>query len=245
MPTEIVRVSEGTIPNGADGRLTVGYWDIRGLGQPIRLALEYVRADFVDVRVHYGPGEPSTPGYKQFWKDEKPALAASAGLPFGGNLPYLVDGDVALVQSNSILRHIGRKYNLLGDGSAAQSSMIDMLLDQMADCDDGFTGMCYGSYNDGGKEDYVATKLPTLLTHLAGVLADKPYFVCGTPTVPDFKIFELLDKCKVAFGDDCLDAAPTVAAYWQRMRSLPTLAAYLDSEAAIARPLNNAHAQFK
>ena len=26
MPTEVVRVAEGAIPNGADGKLTVGYW---------------------------------------------------------------------------------------------------------------------------------------------------------------------------------------------------------------------------
>ena len=37
------------------------YWDIRGLGQPIRLALEYVGADFVDVRVHNGPGVSDFP----------------------------------------------------------------------------------------------------------------------------------------------------------------------------------------
>lgn len=197
------------------------------------------------MRVHYGPGEPGTDSYKQYWKDEKATLAASAGLPFGGNLPYLVDGDVALVQSNAILRYIGRKYNLMGDGSIAQSSAIDVLLDQMADSDDAFTGMCYGSYNDGGKESFVEKQLPTLLSQLADFLGDKPFMVCDQPTIPDFKIFELLLKCKVAFGDDCLAAAPTVAAYCDRMRSLPTLAAYLDSDRAITRPLNNAHAQFK
>lgn len=157
----------------------------------------------------------------------------------------MVDGNVALVQSNAILRYIGRKYNLMGDGSSAQSSAIDVLLDQMADCDDTFTGMCYGSYNDGGKEAFVEKQLPTLLSQLADFLGDKPFMVCGQPTIPDFKIFELLLKCKVAFGDDCLAAAPTVAAYCDRMRSLPTLAAYLDSDRAIMRPLNNAHAQFK
>ena len=58
----------------------------------------------------------------------------------------------------------------------------------------------------------MAEKLPTLLSQLAEIISDKPYMVCGVPTIPDFKIFELLAKCKIAFGDDCLDAAPTVAA---------------------------------
>ena len=118
------------------------------------------------------------------WKDEKPKLAQGAGLPFGGNLPFLVDGDTKLVQSNTILRHIGRKYNLLGDGSAAQDSAIDLLLDQMGDFDDTFTMMCYGSYSDGGKESYVAEKLPTLLAQLAEVLGDKPFMVCGETRSP-------------------------------------------------------------
>ena len=121
---------------------------------------------------------------KQYWKDEKPKLAQGAGLPFGGNLPFLIDGDTKLVQSNTILRHIGRKYNLMGDGSAAQDSAIDLLLDQMGDFDDTFTMMCYGSYSDGGKESYVAEKLPTLLAQLAEVLGDKPFMVCGEPLPP-------------------------------------------------------------
>lgn len=84
-----------------------------------------------------------------------------------------------LLSIGAAVRHSGRKFNLMGDGSAAQDSTIDLLLDQMADFDDTFTGMCYGSYNDGGKESYVAEKLPTLLAQLAEVLGDKPYMVCG------------------------------------------------------------------
>ena len=48
------------------------------------------------------------------------------------NLPYFVDGDVKLSQSNAILRHIGRKHGLYGldDKHAAE---IDMLLDTIRD----------------------------------------------------------------------------------------------------------------
>jgi hypothetical protein len=42
----------------------------------------------------------------------KPTL----GLPFGGNLPYMRGGvdNVKLVQSQAILRYIGRQFGLLG-----------------------------------------------------------------------------------------------------------------------------------
>ena len=48
------------------------------------------------------------------------------------NLPYFVDGDIKLSQSNAILRHIGRKHGLYGldDKHAAE---IDMLLDTIRD----------------------------------------------------------------------------------------------------------------
>ncbi|UXI15510.1 hypothetical protein NH340_JMT01453 [Sarcoptes scabiei] len=34
----------------------LGYWDIRGLGHPIRMLLTYVGVDFVDKRYQIGPG---------------------------------------------------------------------------------------------------------------------------------------------------------------------------------------------
>jgi len=44
------------------------------------------------------------------WFDEKFNL----GLDFP-NLPYFIDGDVKLTQSMTIIRHIGRQNDLLGN----------------------------------------------------------------------------------------------------------------------------------
>ena len=60
----------------------------------------------------------------------------------------------------------------------------------------------------------MAEKLPTLLSQFAEIIGERPYMVCGTPTIPDFKIFELLAKCKIAFGDDCLDVAYVLLGAW-------------------------------
>ena len=48
------------------------------------------------------------------------------------NLPYYIDGNVKLTQSNAILRHLGRQHGLYGSNDA-QSSEIDMLLDTIKD----------------------------------------------------------------------------------------------------------------
>ena len=141
----------------------------------------------------------------------------------------------------------------MGDGSPAQTAQMDMLLDQLGDYDDTFTGMAYGSYNTGGKESFIAERLPKILAGLAEALGDKLYLVCGTPTVVDFKAFELMLKFELAFGaiyygsstSAVVEAVPSMAAYTARMRALPTMAGYLSSERYITHPVNNHHAQFK
>ena len=242
MGTEVVVVVGQDVPKTCPpGKLLTCYWNIRGLGQPIRLALEYACADFIDVRIE--AGDPGRDSYKAHWQAQKLAC----GLPFGGNLPFFIDGDtgVRLVQSNSILRYIGRKFDLMGDGSPEQTCQLDMLLDQLVDYDNGFTGMAYRTFNDGGKATYIADTLPSVLKWLGDALGAKPYLVCGTPTVVDFKAFELMLKYEKAFGDGALAAVPNMVAFVDRMKALPTVAAYLASDRCITHPINNHHAQFK
>ena len=53
------------------------------------------------------------------------------------NLPFLVTPEgVKLVQTRAILRHIGRRFNLMGDDPDA----LDLILDQASDLDDKITG---------------------------------------------------------------------------------------------------------
>ena len=122
---------------------------------------------------------------------QKPSL----NLPFGGNLPYMIDGDIRLVQSNAILLYIGRKYGLAGNGSAAQSAALDMVLDQLTDYDDAFTGTCYRNWSNS--EAFAAEKVPQCLSGLTSALGEKQFLVSDSPTVADFKALELLLKYKV------------------------------------------------
>ncbi|XP_049528961.1 glutathione S-transferase Mu 6 [Dermacentor silvarum] len=83
----------------------LGYWDIRGLGEPIRYLLAHAGVPYEDKRYSYGKGpEPS----RDEWLAEKYKL----DLDFP-NLPYLIDGDVRMTQSQAILRYLGRKLGLV------------------------------------------------------------------------------------------------------------------------------------
>ncbi|XP_064633670.1 glutathione S-transferase-like [Lineus longissimus] len=82
----------------------LGYWDSRGLGGPIRLLLAYCKEDFEDKHFVCGDGPEFS---MECWHSVKDTL----GLPFP-NLPYYIDGDVKITQSNAICRHIARKHDL-------------------------------------------------------------------------------------------------------------------------------------
>ncbi|XP_075469715.1 glutathione S-transferase Mu 1-like isoform X3 [Ascaphus truei] len=87
--------------------MILGYWDIRGVAHSIRLLLEYTGTPYEETRYVTG----GAPDYdKSQWLDVKETL----GLDFP-NMPYLLDGDVKLSQSNAILRYIARKHGLCGE----------------------------------------------------------------------------------------------------------------------------------
>jgi hypothetical protein len=71
------------------------------------------------------------------WFDEKHSL----GLPFP-NLPYYIEGDIKISQSDTIIRHVGRSNNLLGTGSKQQAE-VDMLIDFAKDMSSGMTRIVY------------------------------------------------------------------------------------------------------
>lgn len=82
----------------------LGYWDVRGLVEPIRLLLHYKGVDFADVR--YPLDHPAS------WTRDKSSL----DLDFP-NLPYFVDvgGSRRMTQSSAILRYLGRRYGMEGE----------------------------------------------------------------------------------------------------------------------------------
>lgn len=227
-----------------DGRITTVYWNICGLGQSIRYALELAGVPYTDLRIDPGPGAPGTPEYKGFWFGKKAEVGQVAAFP---NLPYLLDGDVALVQSNTILRYIGRKYDLLGE--PGKTHLVDLVLDQAADFDGASTGLSYR----GSPEDlkaYCQQALPAQLVQWSKFLGDKPFMTGEKVTVGDLKVYETLRKLKLIeelpeVGTKTLASFPNLVAFLARIEALPQLKSYFASEQYMSRPLNNPHANFR
>ena len=112
-------------------RLLLGYWAIRGLGQPIRLLLEHVGLPYAEKRYHIQLAEAATAEApakwdRSEWYSEKHDL--SLAFP---NLPYLLDRETGLklTQTNAILFYVA---DLAGGATLGKSieerATVHMLL---------------------------------------------------------------------------------------------------------------------
>ncbi|KAF7484883.1 glutathione S-transferase Mu 3 [Marmota monax] len=116
--------------------MVLGYWDIRGLAHAIRLLLEFTDTSYEEKR--YICGE--APDYdRSQWLDVKFKL----DLDFP-NLPYLMDGNNKITQSNAILRYIARKHNMCGD-TEEEKIRVDIMENQIMDFRMQLIRLCYNS----------------------------------------------------------------------------------------------------
>ncbi len=77
--------------------MILGYWNIRGRGQPIRFFLEYLEVPYSEKRY--------TNANEWFGKD-KINHSLKIALP---NLPYLIDGTELITESDAIFHYIAFK----------------------------------------------------------------------------------------------------------------------------------------
>lgn len=112
----------GTAKRRSDMKLTFKYLDIKGLGEPIRLALTVGGLPFEDVRLSY---------------DDVVALKGVAGdltkhngSPFG-QVPVLEIDGRPFGQSGALLRWVGRECGLYPSGM--KQLRVDMVEDTLAD----------------------------------------------------------------------------------------------------------------
>ena len=100
-----------------EGKVKLGYWGIRGRGQVPRLLLAYTNALWEDVRYAAPP--------EWFGADRE-----KLGFDFP-NLPYLIDGDLKLTETQAICGYIvlraGEKYRGLIGASPQEMAKVQMV----------------------------------------------------------------------------------------------------------------------
>merc|ERR1712241_1148406 len=212
--------------------ITLAYWDIRGLAQPIRMLLEYSGAEYKDIRYKCGPA----PGFDlSEWTSVKPNL----GLDFP-NLPYLIDGNIKITQSNAVLRYLGRKFGL--DGKTEEDKVrVDMMCDNAMDFRNGFVGLSYNPNFDDLKAGYIKDLEPKL-KKFSEFLGNRKFFSADYLTYPDFHMYEMLySHLQLAPGE--LIKFPNLIGFLNRIENLPRVGDFLKSPKG-QLPMNNKMAKF-
>jgi glutathione S-transferase len=195
---------------------TLSYFPIRGRAEPIRIVLEDTKTEYKNVTLG---GES--------WQALKPSLAF-------GQLPVLDDGDFKLVQSNAILRHLGRRlgHDLYGH-SVQDHARVDQYLDGAEDWRLRYLRTIYQEgYTEAAVATYLREYIPTALGHFEKILSSAPkggYLLGAHFTIADASLFEVIDV-NTHVSPTILDPFPHLKAYHAKVAARPNLAAYFASD---------------
>jgi glutathione S-transferase P len=191
----------------------LNYFPLRGRGEVIRLILHYKNIEYDEVVTDYAAMKAN--------KDD---------FPFG-QVPHFTDSNgFGLVQSNAIIRHLARTYNLYG-ASNVEHAQVDVVLDSVEDMRQKYIRLIYQDrLSDAGKEEY-ARNLPAVLEPFEHLLTKNGgrSFVGSSLTVADFAVFDILDL-HMRIMPDIIAQFPALSALHQAIAADPNVAAYLKSD---------------
>mmetsp|Transcript_39686 Transcript_39686/g.62757 ORF Transcript_39686/g.62757 Transcript_39686/m.62757 type:complete len:234 (-) Transcript_39686:111-812(-) len=230
----------------SEGKIVIGYWKIRGLAAPLRMVMVHAGVEF-ENKMYVVTGEPGNWDTSSWFKEDKPGLVEKNALM---NLPYIIDGDIVVTQSNACFTYLGRKYNLNGK-TEVEVAKNEQCLCQIMDLRNEAVGLFYSPQKvfDEKVEGYLDGTAKRHLQKFENWLAQqKTDFLAGAePTVSDFHLYEMLlqhrDLAKAHNKDILSQGLPTLVAYFKRMAALPSIQKY-HTEGYDKIPINNLMASF-
>eukprot|EP00442_Polarella_glacialis_P026983 CAMPEP_0115100974 /NCGR_PEP_ID=MMETSP0227-20121206/32911_1 /TAXON_ID=89957 /ORGANISM="Polarella glacialis, Strain CCMP 1383" /LENGTH=416 /DNA_ID=CAMNT_0002496547 /DNA_START=81 /DNA_END=1332 /DNA_ORIENTATION=- len=225
--------------------MEMGYWKIRGLGAVLRMVLEYKEAKYKEFQCATG---------EEWFGGRKPDILKMNPL---ANLPYIVDGDVCVCQTNAVMLYLGDKFDMNGPDEKTKLRNNELLC-EIYDVRNGVIELVYAfkkvnrtveEFNESAAKLSEAPpfgKFEAMLDFYGG-----DWFVSPAgPCVADFHIWEMLDQHKMLAEkvgkEPVLDKFPKCKAFYDRFRALPTLQKYFASEAyklPVNNPIANAYFQ--
>ncbi|CAG2105507.1 unnamed protein product [Medioppia subpectinata] len=210
---------------------TLGYYKIRAIAQPIRLLLAYKGVKFTD-KYEDKPGAVEYNDFKSTWFGK---VKFTLGLDFP-NLPYYIDGDVKLTQSNAITRHLARKHGLVATDETGLDRQ-DVLEQQLTDIRNQFFDLLFFNNNyETDKVKYLAETLPQLLDALSRFLGTRQWFTGNDINFVDFMAYEYLDWFRL-YSPSTVNKYQNLVQFLIRFESLPAIKAYMKSPEFISWPI--------
>ena len=231
-----------------NSQLELGYWAIRGLGQPIRYLLAFVDVPFSEVRLGVHQDGSLVEDEALDWSTHRETLAVD--FP---NLPYLIDTSgprvVRLTQSNAVLRYLARRFDFYGDTDSDRIA-IDVIQEEAYDLRNWIVKTAYtlGEAYATAFDEFTSTRLPRYLDGLERYLSGRgvhTHFVGERISLVDFILYELLWQCTVMVpGSITHTHRSQLYRFIESFAAHPKIAAYVASEHYIDRPINSVWASF-
>ncbi|XP_041352130.1 glutathione S-transferase P 1-like [Gigantopelta aegis] len=197
------------------------YFPVKGRGQSIRYLFHDNDLQFTETNC----GED----FNTKWKPK---------MVFG-QVPCLKDGTFDIVQSNAILRHLGRKHGLYGSNEN-EATRIDVMNDGVEDIRGAYVTMIYTNYEKG--KDAFVQSLPNKLGPFEKLLAadaesKNGFAVGGKVSFMDYNLVDLLDILQV-LSPGCLDKFPAVKAYFGAFLKRPGIQKARNTDQFKNMPIN-------
>jgi glutathione S-transferase len=222
----------GAPPGGSRSRRTTfTYWNGRGMAEKIRLMLAATGVDY-DEAV---PGFPSEVTHLS--EPEHLAKLRADGMLMMNQVPLLCIDGLRLVQSRAIVRYLAERGGLCGDGSARQRVECDVMAESVHDWKDATcSSFEYGMNGFEPNERQLrkikkgnARFLPILEQRLSRDGKAHDFLVGSAMTYADVLMLEVLEQI-VPADPGCLAAFPGVQRLHQRLREVPRIARWLNSD---------------
>lgn len=208
---------------------TLVYFNLRGRGDVIRLALAQTGVDWAEEGVDYA-------AMKQ----------GGADFPFA-QAPAFKHNGLRVVQMDAILRYIGREWGLYGTNNA-ESTQIDMIMGGVESLRGEYVKLCYaGQFSEEAKNAYKMNHVDAagLATHnngahmqyLEDLLARSDSFVAtgfavgNKVSLADFHLYDLVHlHVRPACLPAEMQAFPNLMRLHDNVAALPAIKAFLESD---------------
>lgn len=192
----------------------VYYFKSQGRAEPIRLLLALAGQPFTERHV-----------VREQWPEEKKHTPL-------GQVPVLFErderGERVIPQSQAILRHLARKFDLYGQNED-ERVQADVVADTVLDITPTFSPLLMGPLRGNAEAiaKYVAEQWPLNAAKLDKLMArrpggDGPFFVRSSPTFADVVVFQSLHAHQ-ALVPTILDGHAALRRFYDAMEALPAL----------------------
>jgi len=186
---------------------------------------------------------------KDCWfKEAKPSIRAKN--PFA-NLPYIIDGDNCVCQTNACLSYLGKKFDLYGKDEY-EIMKVDQCLDQIMDLRNDMVKLFYSSKDsfETGIDKFITKTAPSHLEKMENWLTQNKtvFLVSDSPCVADFHLWELIDQLEMFVKhykkESLIKDKENLENFYSKMRGLEELSDYFKGD-LYKLPVNNPHAYWK